>query len=210
MSSKTALAIAAGLAGSVLAVAAAAHPGGGGGGGFGGMGGGGMGGLGGMGAGGMRGMGDVAHGFGTPAPRASNSADARGMDRGMDRGTDHGMDRSSLDTHSATAKLENRHVDASLTKALTRRGIDLPRGGLKAACGGFRSLGQCVAALHVAHNLDLRGGFPALKRLTTGPDSIKLGKAIKELRPRADARAEERRADRQAERDLDAAGERGV
>jgi len=34
------------------------------------------------------------------------------------------------------------------------------------ACNGFKNLGQCVAAAHVAKNLDIPGGFDALRGRT--------------------------------------------
>ena len=46
------------------------------------------------------------------------------------------------------------------------------------ACNGFKNLGQCVAAAHVAKNLDIPGGFDALKAKTTGTGAVSLGKAI--------------------------------
>jgi hypothetical protein len=59
-----------------------------------------------------------------------------------------------------------------------------------------------VAALHVAKNLDLPGGFSALKNLTTGQDPVSLGKAIQQLQPDVDATAEEKKANNQAREDL--------
>jgi hypothetical protein len=70
------------------------------------------------------------------------------------------------------------------------------------ACGGFKSLGQCVAAAHVAKNLDIPGGFDALKAKVTGSDAVSLGKAIEQLAPHADAKAETKKANKQASDDL--------
>jgi hypothetical protein len=70
------------------------------------------------------------------------------------------------------------------------------------ACGGFKNIGQCVAAAHVAKNLDIPGGFDALKAKLTGSGSVSLGKAIKELSPNADAKAEAKKANKQADDDL--------
>ncbi len=72
------------------------------------------------------------------------------------------------------------------------------------ACGGFKNLGQCVAAAHVAKNLNIPGGFDALKAKITGPGSVSLGKAIHELNPDADAKAETKKANKQAAEDLKA------
>jgi hypothetical protein len=70
------------------------------------------------------------------------------------------------------------------------------------ACSGFKNMGQCVAAAHVAKNLDIPGGFDALKAKTTGTGAISLGKAIKGFAPDADATAEAKKANKQAEDDL--------
>ena len=74
------------------------------------------------------------------------------------------------------------------------------------ACNGFKNLGQCVAAAHVAKNLDIPGGFAALKAKTTGSGAVSLGKAIQELAPQANAKAESKKANKQAEQDLNESG----
>jgi hypothetical protein len=70
------------------------------------------------------------------------------------------------------------------------------------ACSGFKNLGQCVAAAHVAKNLDIPGGFDALKAKMIGSGSVSLGKAIKELAPDADSKAEAQKANKQTSEDL--------
>ncbi len=70
------------------------------------------------------------------------------------------------------------------------------------ACSGFKNIGQCVAAAHVAKNLDIPGGFDALKAKMTGSGSVSLGKAIESLSPNADAKTEAKKANRQASDDL--------
>jgi len=70
------------------------------------------------------------------------------------------------------------------------------------ACGGFKNIGQCIAAAHVAKNLDIPGGFDALKAKLTGSGAISLGKAIQQLAPNADAKAEAKKANKQASDDL--------
>lgn len=171
-----------------LATSAVAHPGGGGGmgGGFGGGMGGGFGG--GFGAGGSGAMGMGAEHGAAVSPRALGASAASG--------------HASTGAHSAISALNNTHLDTALTKALAKGGVTVPGGDLKAACAGFGNLGGCVAALHVSKNLDLPGGFTALKGLTTGPSAVSLGKAIQQLQPSADARAEVNRANHQASSDL--------
>ena len=70
------------------------------------------------------------------------------------------------------------------------------------ACNGFKNLGQCVATAHVAKNLDIPGGFDALKAKTTGTGAVSLGKAIEQLAPSANAKSEAKKANKQAEQDL--------
>jgi hypothetical protein len=70
------------------------------------------------------------------------------------------------------------------------------------ACGGFKNIGQCVAAAHVAKNLDIPGGFDALKAKITGSGAVSLGKAIKDFAPNADAKAEVKKANKQASDEL--------
>jgi hypothetical protein len=54
----------------------------------------------------------------------------------------------------------------------------------------------------VAKNLDIPGGFDALKAKLTGSGAISLGKAIKQLAPDADSKAEVKKANKQADDDL--------
>ncbi len=68
------------------------------------------------------------------------------------------------------------------------------------ACSGFKNLGQCVAAIHVSHNLDIP--FTDVKSKMTGTGAESLGKAIKDLKPAVDAKAESKKAQKQADQDL--------
>jgi len=70
------------------------------------------------------------------------------------------------------------------------------------ACDGFKNLGQCVAAAHVAKNLSIPGGFAALKAKTTGTGSVSLGKAISELAPETNSKSEVKKAHKQASEDM--------
>jgi hypothetical protein len=69
------------------------------------------------------------------------------------------------------------------------------------ACDGFKKLSDCVSALHAAQNLgiplaDLKGKIVADK----SHDALE--KAIHELKPDADAKAERKKAQKQADRDI--------
>lgn len=80
------------------------------------------------------------------------------------------------------------------------------------ACQGFKNLGQCVAAAHVAKNLDIQGGFTALKdkmlgisangSSTTTSKTMSLGKAIHSLDPSANVKAQTKKAKQQAKQDI--------
>jgi hypothetical protein len=87
---------------------------------------------------------------------------------------------------------------------------------LEDACTGFRQLSECVAALHVSHNLkikfnclkwDVTGTQPVKGNVSacTAPDSgkpLSLSKAIQTLKPDADAKAEAKTAERRAQEDI--------
>jgi hypothetical protein len=90
-----------------------------------------------------------------------------------------------------------------------------PRTSLKDACAGFKSLDDCVAALHVSHNLTIK--FNCLKWDMTGAKpagdvksceapwkdkGIDLSKAIRELKPDANSRTEAKNAERRAREDI--------
>lgn len=90
-------------------------------------------------------------------------------------------------------QLENR------TQLSAKLGQLLPAGtDLHAAAEGFKNLGQFVAAVHVSQNLGI--AFSDLK--TRMVDGASLGAAIKALRPEINATVEEKKALRQASRDL--------
>lgn len=77
---------------------------------------------------------------------------------------------------------------------------DLTGMDAQTACAGFKNLGQCVAAAHVSKNLGI--GFDTLKGKVTGPDAENLGKAIHGLNPNVSAKAEAKKAQKQAHADL--------
>lgn len=73
------------------------------------------------------------------------------------------------------------------------------------ACSGFKNLGQCVAAAHVSHNMQI--SFTELKAKMLGDPATNtepksLGQAIQDFKPTADAPAEARKATKQAKVDL--------
>lgn len=116
-----------------------------------------------------------------------------------------GMSHSSMGSQSPSTVLNNSKMNTSLTNALAKSGISVPGGNLKTACSGFKNLGQCIAAMHVAKNLDIPGGFDALKDKMTGTNPVSVGKAIQDLSPNADAKAESKKAGTQANHDISTA-----
>jgi hypothetical protein len=120
------------------------------------------------------------------------------------------MGHASLGSQSPRAVLSsNTKLDSSLTTALGKSGISVPGGNLQSTCAAFKNLGQCVAALHVSKNLGIP--FIDLQAKMTGSGSESLGKAIQDLgganvNSKAAAKAEVKKASKQANADLDAAG----
>lgn len=111
---------------------------------------------------------------------------------GMEHGTHHtmGVQKTPRELLSQNTKL------ASKLETLLPPGKDVQE-----AAAGFRNLGEFVAAAHVSNNLAIP--FEALKAKLTASERMSLGKAIKELKPDADAKAEARKAKEQAKQDLE-------
>ena len=131
---------------------------------------------------------------GPPSSAGGGAASAHGP--GMGGSHEAGSAASSDMSHaSPSTVLSHNTVIADKIKTLT--GQDAAT-----ACNGFKNLGQCVAAAHVAKNLNIPGGFEALKAKMTGSGAVSLGKAIKGLAPDADAKSEEKRANKQASDDM--------
>jgi hypothetical protein len=81
----------------------------------------------------------------------------------------------------------------------------LPAGtNLQTAAAGFKNMGQFVAAVHVAHNLNIP--FDELKAKMTGPNAESLGHAVRDLEPNLDNQAvksDVKAAEKQARQDFD-------
>ena len=130
-------------------------------------------------------------GGGPPAGRGP------GSDSGMSSSHEAGAPATHADMSHASPSEVLSHNTAIAGKIKTLTGEDA-----QTACSGFKNLGQCVAAAHVAKNLDIPGGFDALKAKVTGSGAVSLGKAIEGLAPNADAKAEAKKAKKQASDDL--------
>jgi hypothetical protein len=131
-------------------------------------------------------------GGGPPADRGPSSAAGSGM---SDANRSGSMGHSDMSHASPSEVLSHNNAIAGKIKSLTGEEA-------QTACAGFKNLGQCVAAAHVAKNLDIPGGFDALRAKITGKGSVSLGKAIEQLAPHANAKAEAKRANKQASDDM--------
>ncbi|MEN9682685.1 MAG: hypothetical protein RLZZ427_436 [Pseudomonadota bacterium] len=142
-------------------------------------------------------------GGGFPGRGASSMNTPWGADRSEPTLPTQQSPRGGSMAHSPSSVLQdNPRAASALGNALAKSGVGLPAGGLQAACAGFGNLGNCVAALHVAKNLALPGGFDALKHVMTTGDKLPLGRAITQLDPHADASPAEASARKQARADL--------
>ena len=130
-------------------------------------------------------------------PGGRPSGDGPGSNSNSGVGGTHDVTATHSDMSHASPSDVLSHNTAVAGKIQTLTGQDA-----QAACAGFKNLGQCVAAAHVAKNLDIPGGFDALKAKVTGGGGVSLGKAIEQLSPQANAKAEAKKANKQASDDL--------
>ncbi len=118
----------------------------------------------------------------------------------------HGPGMSGSHESGTAARTDMSHASPSTVlshnTAIARKIKALTGEDAQTACDGFKNLGRCVAAAHVAKNLDFPGGFDALKAKIIGTGAVSLGKAIEQLAPHADAKAETKKANKQASDDL--------
>ena len=142
---------------------------------------------------------------GAAGAAGASSGGARGNSGGAADSGSAGMGHANMDSQSPNTVLQNSRLNTSLSNALSKSGVSVPGGNLQSACTGFKTLGQCVAAIHVANNLNIPGGFAALKGEMTGSNSLSLGKAIQDLSPEANAKAESKKGNKQTKHDLSAA-----
>ncbi len=142
-------------------------------------------------------------GIGTGSMGAPSGAGPGFGGRSSEAGPGYGgnMGAPSIRSQAPSTALSNPKLDSSLTNALGKSGINVPGGNLQSACSGFKNLGQCVAAMHVAKNLNLN--FSDLQGKMTGANSVSLGKAIQQLGgPDVNAKSEAKKANKQAGHNL--------
>ena len=126
----------------------------------------------------------------------------------------HAMSHSSSSHATSSDKTGEQRMTQKLTDntKLADKISKLTGMSATSACQGFKNLGQCVAAAHVAKNLDIPGGFTALKdkmlgtsgngSTTAASKPMSLGKAIQTLDPKASVKAETKKAKQQAHQDV--------
>jgi hypothetical protein len=139
------------------------------------------------------------HGGGRPASAGAPSDVGRGVGGPSNAIPSHSTEAPNNSTglsHSSPSDVFS-HNTAIAGKISSLTGEDA-----QTACSGFKNLGQCVAAAHVAKNLNFPGGFDALKAQVTGSNAVSLGKAIQNLAPNADPKTEAKKANKQASSDL--------
>ncbi len=162
----------------------------------------------------------VAPAFGQRSHAASAGSRAGGPNGpAMGNGTaGHGNTGGTANGGTASSPTnvlsKNTKLDSTLTSNLQSKGL-LPAGtDLKDACSGFKNLGQCVAAIHVSHNLkipfacmqaNMTGTAPAAGtacKAGTGSSKLSMGKSIQALAPNADSKTESKTGTTQADADI--------
>lgn len=138
-------------------------------------------------------------GAGTDAGLGANAGTGR-TNVGLSGATSANVNASR---QSPAAVLSDTHLSSSLTSSLGKSGVSIPGGNLQTACSGFKNLGNCVAAMHVAQNLNIP--FTSLQSQMTGSNAVSLGKAIQNTAAAGtDAKAEAKKATKQANADIHA------
>lgn len=109
---------------------------------------------------------------------------------------------------------DNTKLDTTLTTNLQSKNLLAVGTDLKSTCSGFRNLGQCVAAIHVSHNLnvpfacmkaDMIGQAPPSGTTCptgTGSSKLSLGKSIASLDASADSKTSAKLGTTQANADI--------
>jgi hypothetical protein len=106
---------------------------------------------------------------------------------------------SGAGMHDSASQLTHNPALASKLQALLPAGTNI-----QTAANGFKNLGQFVAAVHVAHNLNIP--FDQLKAKMTGPNAESLGHAIHDLEPNLSGqtvKSDVKTGEHQAKQDLE-------
>ncbi len=119
---------------------------------------------------------------------------------GSDRSRGNSDTRGASSNTNSGQKTPGELLTQNTKLASKLQGLLPPKTDLQTAASGFKNLGEFVSAVHVSHNLDIP--FSDLKAKLTGPHAESLGKAIHDLKPDADAKAEVKKAKHEADDDL--------
>ncbi len=142
---------------------------------------------------------------GTSHPGGTGGASTpRGSSGSVNSSSTHGSNSSNSSNSSPGEVLShnNGKLNTKLSAKLQSQGL-LPAGtDLKTACAPFRTLGQCIAAIHVSHNLGGNCTFAGLTSAMTGTAPESLGKAIQGCDPHVSAKAAAKKATKQADTDI--------
>jgi hypothetical protein len=136
------------------------------------------------------------HGGGPPSTAGAAGPHGASAMHG-DTGNSKSASVSSMESSKTPGTLlaQNKNLASKLSALLAKQNITLDQA---LAEPSFKNLGQFVSAVHVSNNLNIP--FMTLK-----PEILKdgsLGKAIKALRPDADAKAEMKTAQKQTDEDV--------
>jgi hypothetical protein len=163
--------------------------------------------------------------FGLAAVLFLGSPSYAQTDHGANSAANHGPNGMGATHGNSSTVGSNRSVDAGKKtpdqllsqnrKLSSKLQSLLPKGVTpQQACNGFKNLGQCVAAIHVSHNLSIP--FACLKAdvtrtaaptgatcaAGTGTKKLTLGQSIEALKPGSDGKTEAKKAAKQADDDL--------
>jgi hypothetical protein len=131
------------------------------------------------------------HGRPATTPGAS-AAGAHGSSASADRGPASSNATASPSSPGSVLS-RNSSLEGALTKALGKSGINVT--DLGSTCSAFKTLGQCIAALHINHK------FPSCS-LADLAGAKNLGQGIQGCNPQADAKTEARNASKQANQEI--------
>ena len=125
---------------------------------------------------------------------ASPGAVAPGTHGSSASPADHGSSGLTSSPSSPSSVLSHdAHLTDVLTDALAKQGITVS--DLATTCKPFRTLGQCIAALHISHK------FPSCS-LTDLSKAKSLGAGIQQCNPQPDAKAEAGAATKLAKQEI--------
>ncbi len=117
------------------------------------------------------------------------------------RAQGHGMSNPAEAPQPDPYKQPPQRILKANPEVVTKIAKLLPSGMTpQQACEGFKRMGDCGAAIHAAQNLGIP--FADLKSRLTAEDAPALDKLIQELKPDVKAKAEAKKAEKQADKDL--------